>query len=64
MYLNQALQSFCKGMKMSKGWLNDYQRALNVKMMSENLDKAKFFEPNYAFTLRNHGNVKPKLKDY
>ncbi len=78
MYLNQALQSFCKGMKMSKGLLSDYQRALkdldkanflepnnaNVKMMLEDLDKANFFEPNYAFTRQNHGNVKPKLKDY
>ncbi len=32
--------------------------------MLEDLDKANFFELNYAFILRNHGNVKPKLKDY
>jgi hypothetical protein len=36
MYLNQALQSFCKGVKMSKGLLNDYQRAL------KDLEKVNF----------------------
>jgi tetratricopeptide (TPR) repeat protein len=32
--------------------------------MLEDLDKANFLEPNNAFTLQSHGNVKHKLKDY
>jgi hypothetical protein len=26
-------------------------------MMLQELDKANFFEPNYAFTLQNHGKM-------
>jgi hypothetical protein len=37
--------------------LKDYQRSL------EDLDKADVLEPNNAFTLRCHGNVKRMLED-
>ncbi len=58
MYLNQAMQSFCKGVEMSKGLLNDYQGAL------KDLDKVDFLEPNNAFSLQSHGDAKNMFKDY
>jgi tetratricopeptide (TPR) repeat protein len=38
--------------------LEDYQGAL------EDLDKVHVLEPNHAFTLTIHGEVKGELKDY
>jgi hypothetical protein len=50
--------SFWKHMEMSKGcWMI-------IKEPCGNIDKANVFEPNIAFILRTHRNVKMILKDY